>query len=137
MELINKFINRETILYGIFGVMTSVLNVVLFSILLWLNMDYRIANFVTLVVTKLAAYVCNKNFVFKSKTGSWRNLAREFGRFLIARGATMVLDYIGLIMLVELARMNKLYGKIIVTVVVIIINYFVGKGYVFKKERTD
>lgn len=134
MQLINKFVNRETILYSIFGVMTSVLNIVLFSFLVWLNLDYKIANFITLVVTKLAAYVCNKNFVFRSKTGSWMNLAREFGRFLIARGATMVLDYVGLIVLVELAGMNKLYGKVIVTIAVIIINYFVGKGYVFKSE---
>lgn len=117
--------------------MTSALNIALFSLLVWLNLDYKIANFITLVVTNLAAYICNKNFVFRSKTGNWMSLVQEFGKFLVARGATMVLDYVGLILLIELAGTNKLYGKIIVTMAVITINYFVGKEYVFKNGETN
>lgn len=135
MNFLKRAVNRETILYAIFGVLTSALNVVLFTTLVWFQMDYKIANFITLVITKLAAYVCNKNFVFRSRTGSFYGLFKEFCRFLVARGATMVLDYVGLILLVELAGMNKVVGKVIVTVAVIIINYFVGKSYVFKNMK--
>ena len=119
-------------LYGIFGVLTSLLNIALFKILLILSVEYKIANFFTLIVVKLVAYICNKNFVFQSKTGDWIELAKEFGRFIIARGTTMLIDYFGLIALVEICGFDKIISKIFLTVLVIVINYFVGKKHVFK-----
>ncbi len=130
--MLGKIINRETVLYGIFGVLTSLLNIALFKILLILSVEYKIANFFTLIVVKLVAYICNKNFVFQSKTGDWIELAKEFGRFIIARGTTMLIDYFGLIALVEICGFDKIISKIFLTVLVIVINYFVGKKHVFK-----
>ena len=135
--MLGKIINRETVLYGIFGVLTSLLNIALFKILLMLSVEYKIANFFTLIVVKLVAYICNKNFVFQSKTGNWIELAKEFGRFIIARGATMLIDYLGLIALVEICGFEKMPSKIFLTVLVIVINYFVGKKHVFKAAQNN
>ncbi|MGN0495211.1 MAG: GtrA family protein [Lachnospiraceae bacterium] len=132
-----KFVNRETILYGIFGVGTSILNVVLFKVLLLTNMEYKVANLITIIVVKLAAYLCNKNFVFQSHCSNFLELLKEFGRFVVARGATALIDYFGVILLVELLDANKVISKIFVTVLVIVINYFVGKKHVFKNIKTD
>lgn len=129
---IKKVINRETILYGIFGVLTSLLNFFLFKALLSMGMDYKLGNLITLIVVKLTAYICNKNFVFKSHCESFFELCKEVFRFVFARGATALIDYFGLILLVEIFQFDKLYSKIFVTVLVIIINYVVGKKHVFK-----
>ena len=135
--MLSKIINRETVLYGIFGVFTSLLNIALFQILLMLSVGYRTANFFTLVVVKLVAYICNKNFVFQSRTGNWIELAKEFGRFVIARSTTMLIDYFGLIVLVEICNFDKMISKIFLTILVIIINYFVGKKHVFKNVKKN
>ncbi|RGY94713.1 GtrA family protein [Clostridium sp. AM58-1XD] len=127
-----KMINRETVSYGLFGVLTSALNVGLFQLLLWCNLDYKYANLITLVIVKLIAYVCNKNFVFHSKTGSYMGLVKEFCRFVVARGLTMIIDYAGLIIMVELLMCDKFLSKCFITAFVIIINYFIGKKHVFK-----
>ena len=129
---LSRIINRETVLYGIVGIGTSILNVCLFQALSVSGMDYRYANFITLIVVKLAAYLCNKNIVFQSHTKNLKGLLNEFGRFLIARGATMLIDYFGLIFMVEFLELPKFISKCTVTVAVIIINYFVGKKHVFK-----
>lgn len=134
--LLGKAINRETILYGIVGIGTSVLNIALFQSLQAIGLDYRYANFLTLIVVKLAAYICNKNLVFQSHTGSLSGLIKEFGRFLIARGATMFIDYFGLIFLVEVLEFQTFFSKCIVTIAVIVINYFVGKKHVFKDRAS-
>ena len=133
-KLYKKFVNRETITYAIFGALGSVLNVGMFHGLLVAGMEYKLANIITLITVKLALYICNKNFVFKSKCENFIELAKEFGRFVFWRGATMILDYVGLILLVEMAHMNKTLGKVIVTVLVIVINYVAGKKHVFKKK---
>ena len=95
-----KLINRETILYGIVGAGTSILNVALFHVLVKLT-----------------------------------GLLREIGRFIIARGTTMLIDYFGLIVLVEYMHVAKLPGKCFVTVLVIVLNYVIGKKHVFKDTR--
>lgn len=129
----HKLINKETVLYGIFGVGTSILNILLFRLLLVFKVEYKTANLITIIVVKLAAYICNKNFVFKSKCANIWELSKEFIRFLFARGATALIDYFGLILLVEILGANKTISKIFVTMLVIIINYFTGKAHVFKK----
>lgn len=136
IKILKKFLNRETMLYAFFGVLTSVLNVVLFQVLLWIRMEYKIANLLTLVIVKLTAYLCNKNFVFCSKCENMLELAKEFLRFLVARGATALIDYFGLILLVEIFHADKLLSKVFITVLVIVINYITGKKHVFKKKNS-
>ena len=138
-EIINtakkKLINRETILYGIVGVGTSILNVVMFQALVKFGIEYKIYNIITLIVVKVTAYICNKNIVFRSHADTFIGLAKEIGRFIVARGATMLIDYFGLIILVEVIHVSKLFGKIFVTVLVIVLNYVIGKKHVFKDAK--
>ena len=138
-EIINtakkKLINRETILYGIVGVGTSILNVVMFQALVKFCIEYKISNIITLIVVKVTAYICNKNIVFRSHADTFIGLAKEIGRFIVARGATMLIDYFGLIILVEVIHVSKLFGKIFVTVLVIVLNYVIGKKHVFKDAK--
>lgn len=134
-KVLRKIINKEIFLYSVFGVLTSVLNVVLFKVLLVVGLKYTIANLITLIVVKLAAYICNKNFVFKSKCPSTWALFLEFIRFIVARGATALIDYFGLIFMVEALELPKVPSKIFITIFVIIINYVIGKRAVFKHTK--
>ena len=135
-RICKKIFNKETLLYSLFGLLTSVLNVLLFRIFLWLGVEYKISNLITLIVVKITAYICNKNFVFKSRCGNFWELCKEVWRFIVARGATMLIDYFGLIILVEVFAEPKLISKVFVTVFVIVINYIVGKKHVFKQPST-
>lgn len=136
-KLRKKFINKETMLYAVFGVLTSVLNVVMFKLLLMTSLSYKIANLITLIVVKITAYICNKNIVFKSKCANMIELLKEIGRFIIARGATMLIDYFGLIIMVDLINLPKVPSKIFITVFVIVINYVIGKKHVFKNVKNN
>lgn len=134
-EEIYRILKSEKILYGLFGIITSILNIVLFQVLIWTGLDYRYSNIITLIFVKLVAYMCNKNFVFHSKTGSGLELLKEFFRFVVARGATMLVDYFGLLLLAENLHIDKLVSKCFITILVIVINYFIGKKHVFKINR--
>ena len=133
-SLLLTVINRETALYAVFGVLTTIENILLFKIL-FIFLDYKIANIITLVIVKITAYVCNKNFVFHSHCNNLIGLFKEFIRFIFARGLTALLDYFGLILLVEIVGTPKIIGKVIVTIVVVIINYVIGKKHVFKDAK--
>lgn len=128
-----KYINREVISYLIIGLITTLINIGLFS-LLCLILEYKISNIITLIVVKIIAYILNKIFVFKTKCNSIKELLLEFIKFIFFRIITLLVDYFGLIILVEVLSVNKLIGKIIVVVFVIILNYIFSKKYVFKEK---
>ena len=130
----NKIINKEFINYTIFGIITTLLHILLFWLLIKLGIKFYIANIITLIIIKSLAYILNKVFVFKTKCKNIIELFQEIFKYIISRIFTMILDYFGLILLVQIYNINELLSKIIVLVVVIIINYFLSKLFVYKKE---
>ncbi len=133
-KIINKVFTKEFITYGICGAITTILNIVLYWALLNSGIDYKISNIIVLVVVKTVAYILSKIFVFKSKTENIIELFKEMARFIISRGFTMLVDYFGLIFMVEVLRLDNFYSKIFLAILVIILNYILGKKAVFKTD---
>ena len=84
----------EVLSYLIFGVLTTLLNIVLYA--LFSNLfGYTAANSWGNVLDNalciLFAYCTNRAFVFRSKT-TGKAMAKEFGTFVSCRLGTMVLD---------------------------------------------
>ena len=136
MNKIKKFIkkHKEFISYGFWGGITTLLHILLFWFLTKIGIKYYIANIITLITIKALAYIVNKIFVFKTKCKNKKELLKEIIKYIFSRLFTMLIDYFGLILLVEVFNMNELLGKIIILVLVVIINYFLCKLFVYKKE---
>ena len=126
---------REMIQYIIWGVLSAVLNVGLFQILILGSVDYRIANLITIIVVKIFCYVTNRIFVFRTPYEGLKVLLKEMMAFIFARGVTSILDYVGVLVLVELVNCREMLSKCIMAVVVVVVNYLFSKFFVFKKKR--
>ena len=124
---------HEIFWYCVSGALTAAINIGAYSGLLALQIDYRIANIIALVLGKSSNYVANKRFVFKSKSENTKALFLEMLRFVFARGFTGLVDYFGLILLAEVFFIDEMTGKVIVQIVVIVLNYILSKFGVFKK----
>ena len=125
---------REMIQYIIWGVLSAILNVGLFQILILGSVDYRIANLITIIVVKIFCYVTNKFFVFRTPYEGLKVLLKEMMAFIFARGVTSILDYVGVLVLVELVNCREMLSKCIMAVVVVVVNYIFSKFFVFKKK---
>jgi len=141
---LDRLINRETISYGFWGVMTTIINIGLYRILLLFPYfadenrgGFAAANAIAIIAAKVAAYFVNKFFVFKKKNDSAGSLMKEIFRFVYTRGLTFLLDYFGLIFLVDVLGGDKKYMKYITTIVVVIVNYLFGKFLVFRKQPDE
>ena len=84
----------EVLSYLIFGVLTTLLNIVLYALFSQL-FGYTAANSWGNVLDNalciLFAYATNRAFVFRSRT-TGKAMAKEFGTFVTCRLGTMVLD---------------------------------------------
>ena len=91
-----KFFKKhwEVLSYLIFGVLTTLLNIVLYALFSQL-FGYTAANSWGNVLDNalciLFAYCTNRAFVFRSRT-TGKAMAKEFGTFVTCRLGTMVLD---------------------------------------------
>ena len=116
-----KFFKKhwEVLSYLIFGVLTTLLNIVLYA--LFNNLfGYTAANSWGNVLDNalciLFAYCTNRAFVFRSKT-TGKAMAKEFGTFVSCRLGTMVLDAVIMIVGGNLlaaqgaALMESLFGS--------------------------
>ncbi|MCL1964640.1 MAG: GtrA family protein [Firmicutes bacterium] len=134
VSIAEKLVNRETLHYLFWGLLTSAYNIGVFQLLLWLGVDYRPANLFAVITGKIITYLTSKFFVFQTHCESRKALAREIGRYTLDRGVTMFVDYFGLIALTNWLSINPAIGKYITAAVVMVLNYVLGKFHAFRKQ---
>ena len=126
---------KEPIMYLIFGVLTTVVNLVVYHFCLWLGMAYGLSNTVAFILSILFAYVTNKTMVFESRQGHFAGLLSEFFKFLAARLGTFAMEMAGLWLMIDLMGFDDKLPKYLMTVLVIVLNYFLSKWVVFKVKQ--
>lgn len=125
---------KELISYGIFGVLTTTINILIFMILNQLNMNYMLSNFIAWVLSVSFAFYTNRKFVFKSDSCTKEQLSKEILAFFGSRIFSLVIDMIFMFLLINMLLVNAFISKLIVNVVVIILNYALSKLFIFKKQ---
>lgn len=133
--LIKKIFTREVIFYGIFGVLSTVVNVVSFYLLTLTGLDENIANIIAVILAILFAYVTNRKLVFNSTATTRKEIFKEFYKFILGRLFTMGVEIAGFYLLFNILGIHKLISKLGITVIVIILNFFISKFFAFKKTN--
>ncbi len=124
----------EVVSYIFWGILTTLINFFSYYFFVQIGLDYKIANILSMIITKSSAYVVNKVFVFKSHCKSLKDLCQEMGMFILSRGLSGVVDYVGLIILVDFLGVDKFWGKAFMIFFVTALNYFLGKKVVYKSR---
>lgn len=131
-ELIKKVCTKEIILYAIFGGLTTIVNIGSFALMTKVfYINENLANFIAIVLAVLFAYITNKDMVFHSNAANLKEKMKEFCKFMLGRAFTMVVEFIGCYLLFKLP-IPEIISKCIVTVIVIVLNFFISKFFAFK-----
>ena len=115
---------------GVFGGMAETLRITLGNTVSW-------------VFSVIFAYVANRIFVFHSQKTGFKEVSKEFASFVGARLFSYGVDTGLMLLLVTVLHINEILSKyVIVSIVVIVLNYILSKLLVFKKpakkeENTD
>lgn len=128
-DLIKKVLNKEVISYLIFGVLTTLVNLLSFYVFVRIfSIEENLSNAIAIVLAILFAYITNSIFVFNSKLNF-----TEFFKFILGRAFTFFLEMFGFFVMFNLIHIPDLISKLVITVVVIILNFFISKYFAFKK----
>ena len=132
-DLLVKF--RSQSLYLFFGVLTTVVNIVVYALLRMTDMPVQVSYWLAWFITVLVAYLTNRKWVFNSQASTPREYFDEIVKFYVARLATGVIGsgimWIG----VSWLHQNDMLWNIIQNVFVIVSNYVLSKLVIFKAKQ--
>ncbi len=125
---------KSFIMYAVFGVLTTVVNMAAYFLCYnLLKIPNVPSTVIAWILAVLFAFITNKLWVFDSPSFDAQTLKHEIPTFFGARLATGILDVVIMYLAVDLAHMNPTVWKLISNVLVIIINYVASKLVIFKK----
>lgn len=132
-ELMSKVLTKEVILYAIFGVLTTLINIGSFYVMTkYLSIDENLANNIAIIIAVLFAYITNRKLVFHSQAQGFSERFIEFCRFILGRLFTMFIESFGGSLMFKYLPVLPIVSKCIITVIVIILNFFISKFFAFK-----
>ncbi len=122
----------ELIKYLIVGGATTVVSLIVYYGCLYLfSIDYRISNVISWIFAVAFAFITNRKFVFNSAGNVWA----EIVSFLLVRLFSLGAETGSMIVAVEFMHIDEGIAKIIAQVIVVILNYILGKFVVFRKKK--
>lgn len=124
-------LKKELISYIIFGVLTTIVNIVVYILLSsFLGIQYIISNIAAWFFSVLFAYITNRIWVFESKN---KNILKEAILFFGGRLFSGLVDTVLMIIFIDILFIDDFISKIVIAIIVIILNYILSKLIVFKK----
>ncbi|MBE5936190.1 MAG: GtrA family protein [Lachnospiraceae bacterium] len=140
MKKIEELINKETIMYLVFGVLTTVVNFVSYCILAYISIFPKSINtvvntWIAWLISVVFAYLTNRKWVFESKATGIKAIIKEIVAFFACRIATGAMDAVIMFVFVDKIYLNDKIIKLASNVLVVILNYVGSKLFVFKKGK--
>ena len=126
---------RSIVIYLIFGVLTTVVNYLVYiPCMNLLGLSASVSNVIAWCVAVLFAFLTNKPFVFESKDWSAGTVLPEFTKFVGTRVASGLTETLILLFAVDLLGWNGIIWKLVTSVLVVVLNYIGSKLLVFRKK---
>lgn len=118
---------KKLLSYGISGVITTIISFVSFKIFLdYVKLNYIIAFSLSWILAVTFAYLSTRVRVYEFKAKTKKDKTFEYTRFLIGRIITYVINLVLLMIAVEVFKFDEFWSNAVITIIVIILNYFVG-----------
>ncbi|WP_413773849.1 GtrA family protein [Paenibacillus macerans] len=123
-------------MFGIFGILTTLINVISFYIFHF-YINYLLSNAIAWLISILFAYITNRMYVFNSTVSGLKNIIKEFNLFLISRLLSGVLDMALMFIFIDFLHWDNFSSKVLVNIFVVITNYLFSKLLVFNLRGND
>lgn len=127
--------NKEVLLYLFFGVLTTVVSIVVFALCnVTLGINELVSNVISWIVSVAFAFFTNRIWVFAAPTKTASEFVRQLISFYGGRVLTLVLEEAIILIFVTMLGMPSMVIKLVAQVIVVVGNYIISKIIVFGKR---
>lgn len=132
-EIIDNELYARLLRYGLIGGLTTVVSLTVYWIFLYpFKFNPNIANIISIIFAVIFAYIANKKYVFRSRCNNIKALLIETVSFFSARAVTIGVEILGIFILYSYCKLDAMFSKIVITIIVIILNYIFSRFITFK-----
>lgn len=129
---------KDIIPYGVFGVLTTVVNIVSYWIAAHpLGLSVMTSTVIAWFLSVLFAYVTNRKWVFHSEADGFEAIVKEMVSFFGCRLATGFVDLACMFLFVDVLHLDDVVIKVIANIIVIVLNYVASKLVIFKHGNKE
>lgn len=130
-QLYEKY--KDLIPYGIFGVLTTVVNIASYWVAAHtLSLSVVVSTVIAWILSVLFAYATNRKWVFHSEAAGLNAIMKEMTSFFGCRLATGFIDLACMFVFVDVLHFDDVVIKVIANIIVIVLNYVASKLIIFK-----
>lgn len=131
----------EVMRYLAIGALNVLITWALYAVFVLLGMNPALSNALTWIIGVAVAFLLNKIIVFESTSLEKKKVGREAVNFTVGRIFTGVVNIAGFALLYNAGMNQELLGvdgflaKIVISIVEIVLNYYISKYMVFQKDK--
>lgn len=126
----------ELISYGIFGCITTLINLVLFYLFTEAGLYYLWSNTISYIIAVIINYVCNIFFVFPSSAKSGKGQWLQLAKFVSLRLFSLLIDNALFYIIVSVFGFPVYISRIMLSAAIILFTYVINKLFVFSKKKS-
>ena len=133
MDYNSKYIVEEIkkiLFYGLFGISGVILHLLLYNLLLIVNANYQLANFVGYGFGTALTFLFNRKYNFKI----FDKIVKRLSLYFLVALTGYLISALGLHLIVEWLGANKDTGLYILVPVIVLVQYTLNRTFTF---RTD
>lgn len=125
---------KQLVLYGIFGVLTTIINIVAYWLVRKFDISITISAAIAWLVAVFFAYWSNRRYVFESTNTSLIAIFFEAIYFFACRIATGIFDVAFMYLFADILAFNEVITKVVANIIVIVLNYIASKLFIFRER---
>lgn len=127
-DLIKQFIK-----FGLVGVSNTVVSMVVYYIVLFINPDwYMVGSILGTIISIANAFYWNDKFVFTGNANDWRSKLKRLGKTYVSYGGTSILSNVLLWIEVTFFYVSRSIAPIVNLIVTIPLNFVINKLWTFR-----
>lgn len=128
--------HKVFLLYALFGAITALVSIGSYRLFcVVFKFDELAANPLSWVLAVSVAYITNRKWVFHSLAKTRRAILTEMLGFFSARGLTLIIEELIILIFVTFLQFDGLAVKIAAQAIVILLNYIFSKLLIFRVTK--
>ena len=123
--------------FCVVGVSNTLIHYAVYALLVFLRLNYVLANLIAFLISVTNAFYWNNKYVFKTRQGEKRSLLRSFLKTVLSYGITgLGLTTVLLVLWVEILHLPELLGPFLNLLITIPINFLLNRFWAFKTSKS-
>lgn len=118
--------------FGIVGVSNTMISLGCYYLLVWLGVNYLLANAAGFVLSVMNSYFWNSRYVFTDKTEKSR--VRAFVKVFLSYGISFCLSSVLMFLFVQVLSVSPYVAPVLRLIFTIPLNYMMNKCWAFKER---